>query len=43
VGKVHKSLESVKTKYLAVSPVTHNSEHEEFEVVREYPDPNFLS
>jgi hypothetical protein len=42
VGKVHKPLESVKTKYLAVSPVTDNSEHQDFETDRESPHPNFL-
>jgi hypothetical protein len=35
-------LQSVKTKYLAVSPVTDNSERQDFEAIQEFPHPNFL-
>jgi hypothetical protein len=33
----------IRTKYLAVSPVTDISERHDIEAVRESPHPNFLS
>jgi hypothetical protein len=41
-GKSAQPLQSVRTKYLAVSPVTDNSERHDIEAVRESPHPNFL-
>jgi hypothetical protein len=36
-------LQNVKTKYLALSLVTDNSEQHDFEVVQGSPYPNFLN
>jgi hypothetical protein len=41
-GKSAQPLQSVKTKYLAVSPVTNNFERHNFEAVQGSPHPNFL-
>jgi hypothetical protein len=41
-GKSAPPLQSVKTKYLAVSPVTDNFERLDFEVVQGSPHANFL-
>jgi hypothetical protein len=41
-GKSAPPLQSVRTKYLAVSPVTDISERPDFEVVQESSHPNFL-
>jgi hypothetical protein len=35
-------MQSVKTKYLAVSPVTNNFERHDFEAIQGFPHPNFL-
>jgi hypothetical protein len=42
-GKSAPPLQSVKTKYLAVSRVKDNSEGQDIEAVWESPHPNFLS
>jgi hypothetical protein len=41
-GKSAPPLQSVQTKYLAMSPVTDNSEWHDVEAVRESPHPNFF-
>jgi hypothetical protein len=42
-GKSAQPVQSVKTKYLAVSPVTDNFERHDFEAVQGSPHPNFLN
>jgi hypothetical protein len=42
VGKVHHLYRVLKTKYLAVSLVTDNSEWDDVEAVQESPHPNFF-
>jgi hypothetical protein len=42
VGKVHHPCRGLKTKYLAVSPVTDNFERHDFEAVQGSPHANFL-
>jgi hypothetical protein len=42
-GKSVPPLQSVRTKYLAVSPVTDNFERHDIEADRKSPHPNFLS
>jgi hypothetical protein len=41
-GKSAPPLQMVKTKYLAVSPVTDNFERHDFEAVQGSPHPNFF-
>jgi hypothetical protein len=42
VGKLHHLYRGLKTKYLAVSPVTDNFERHDFEAVQGSPHPNFF-